>query len=287
MKSKMVSSSKAECVGKYPKQSAIHRIKLIGVAIVLSVLCLAGNAARSGPALQEIETNRKVQVCIWPDYHSITFRNPKSGELRGIDIELSQKFAQFLNVQLDYVDSSFATLVPDLVARKCHVAMFGIAVTPERQQKLQFSQPYLRAGILAATTRNNPKIRRWEDIDTAGTLVAVQAGTYMEPVMSRALKSAELVVVRPPATRERELLSGRADVFMTDFPYTRRLLENENWVQIIAPPTPFSPFDYAYAIAPGDDALLAHLNRFVTQIRAGGELLAAAQRNGLESIVLK
>lgn len=43
----------------------------------------------------------------------------------------------------------------------------------------------------------------------------------MEPVMKASLKQAELMSVKLPNTREREVQSGRADVFMTDYPYSR------------------------------------------------------------------
>ncbi|MGS0758538.1 amino acid ABC transporter substrate-binding protein, partial [Roseateles sp. GG27B] len=84
---------------------------------------------------------------------------------------------------------------------------------------LKFSQPYLRSDIYAVTTRSSRVVRQWSDIDQPGVKVAVQAGTFMEPVMAAALRQAQLVVIRPPVTREQELEAGRIDVFMTDYPY--------------------------------------------------------------------
>ena len=34
----------------------------------------------------------QLRVCIWPEYYGITFRNPKSGELSGIDEMLSVSY---------------------------------------------------------------------------------------------------------------------------------------------------------------------------------------------------
>lgn len=81
---------------------------------------------------------------------------------------------------------------------------------------LRFTRPYLRSDIYGITLSSQRRIQRWEDIDRPGVVVAVQAGTYMEPVMAGSLKAARLLVVKPPMTREQELESGRADVFMTD-----------------------------------------------------------------------
>lgn len=248
---------------------------------------LSGSAALAGPVLQRIQSEGEVRVCIWPDYYGVTWRNPRNQRLSGIDIELSQALAADLKVKLRYVDSSFAKLIDDLKENRCDVAMHAVGVIPQRQQHLTFSAPYLRSGIYAITTHSNPLVKKWLDIDRPGVAVAVQAGTFMEPVMAQTLKHARLVVVRPPQTREEELESGRVDVFMTDYPYSRRLLDNADWARLIEPDKLFSPVNYAYAIKQGDEEWLALLNKFVSSIKADGRLLNAARRYNLVPIVVR
>jgi ABC-type amino acid transport substrate-binding protein len=228
-----------------------------------------------------------VRVCIWPDYYSITYRSPRDQRLTGIDIELSAELARDLGTKLIYVDSSFAKLVDDLTSDRCDIAMFGVGITPLRKQVLAFTQPYLQSSIYGVTTRNNRLIRDWADIDKPGIAVAVQAGTVMEPIMAESLKQAKLVVIRPPLTREQELESGRVDVFMTDYPYSRRLLENADWARLVAPQQPFSPISYGYAVKPGDDAWLKRVDAFVSAIKTDGRLEAAARRANLTEIVIR
>ncbi|MCA4409189.1 ABC transporter substrate-binding protein, partial [Acinetobacter baumannii] len=210
---------------------------------------------------------------------------PRTGQLAGIDIDLSAAFAADLKVTPRYVDSSFATLIDDLLQDRCDVAMFAVGMTTQRQQALRFSRPYLQSDIYGVTTQSSRVVQRWEDIDKPGVRVAVQAGTFMEPVMAAALKQATMVIVRPPETRERELEAGRVDVFMTDYPYSRRLLDNADWARLVAPPQPFSVLPYAYAVKPGDAAWLATVDEFVARIQQDGRLLAAAKRHGLTAIV--
>lgn len=242
--------------------------------------------ALAGPAvLDRVRDSGVLRVCIWPDYYGVSFRNPRTGSVVGIDADLSAALAQDLGVALRHVDSSFASLVADLETERCDVAMFGVAVTPQRQQRLRFTRPYLESDIYGITTRGNRVVQRWEDIDRPGVAVAVQAGTFMEPVMAASLRHARLVRVSPPATRERELEAGRVDVFMTDFPYSRRLLDNADWLTLIAPPRPFHVLPYAYAVKPGDAAWLAQVDEFVARIQRDGRLAAAAQRHGLADIV--
>jgi ABC-type amino acid transport substrate-binding protein len=117
-------------------------------------------------------------------------------------------------------------------------------------------------------------------------VVAVQAGTFMEPVMKAMLRHAEVRSVKLPDTRERELQAGRADVFMTDYPYSRRVLDNADWAKVMGPEKPVHPLSYAYAVAPGDDAWLARVDRFVAEIKRDGRLTAAARAFRLEPIVI-
>jgi ABC-type amino acid transport substrate-binding protein len=103
--------------------------------------------------------------------------------------------------------------------------------------------------------------------------------------MAAELKQARLVRVSPPATRERELEAGRVDVFMTDYPYSRRLLDNADWATLISPPTPLHVLPYGYAVKQGDPAWLAAADEFVARIQRDGRLEAAAKRHGLGAIV--
>lgn len=257
------------------------------LALPLLLAGFSSLACAQAPAghLERIKAAGELRVCIWPDYYGITFRNPKSGELSGIDEMLSAQLARDLGVKVRHIDTSFPNFIADLLADRCDVAMFGVAVLPERAAKVRFTQPYLRSDIWAVTTKTHPSIRQWSDIDKAGHVVGVQAGTFMEPVMKKSLQQAEMVSVKPPATRERELQAGRIDVFMTDYPYSRRVLDNADWARVVAPERPLSPLGYAYAVAPGDDAWLARVDRFVADIKRDGRLMTAARAFKLDPIV--
>jgi len=264
------------------KQGRTLATCLLGMAALLGTLAAPAHA---GPVLTRVQAAATVRVCIWPDYYGVSLRHPRTQQLQGIDIELSRELGRDLKLSVQYVDSSFQTLVDDLKSDRCDVAMFAVGMLPQRMEQLRFTRPYLQSDIYGVTTKGNPVVKRWEDIDKPGVAVAVQAGTFMEPVMAAALKQARMVRVSPPATRERELEAGRVDVFMTDYPYSRRLLDNADWATLLSSPTPFHVLPYAYAVKPGDAEWLAAMDEFVARIQRDGRLQAAAQRNGLAGIV--
>lgn len=243
--------------------------------------------APARPRIANILANNTLRVCIWPEYYGVSFRNPKTGAINGLDADMAREFARDLGVKLSFVDSSFASLIDDVEADRCDLAMMAVAVTPQRAQKLAFSQPYLRSDVYAVTTRQNARVRSWADIDRAGTRVAVAAGTYHESLMRERLQQAELVVVKAPQSREAELEAGRVDVFMSDFPFTRKMSDNHDWVRVLAPPAPYFMVNAAYALKFGDAAWLKRVDEFVAAVRRDGRLRAAAARYALDPIVLQ
>ena len=267
--------------------SQFFKPRLGCVALVLGMLVTSSAWSQVGPSarLKRIEADKVLRVCIWPEYYGISYRNPKTQKLQGVDVDNAHEVAKALGAKVEFVNSSFATLVQDVEADKCDLAMFAIGVTPERAQKLSFSQPHLKSDVFGITTRSNRAIKSWSDIDQPGVVVVVTQGTLHEPVMKANLKRAELRVVNSPLAREAEVQSGRADVFMTDFPYSRRVLDNNEWARLVAPPTTFHITPYAWAMRKGDDAFVARVDAVLSEMKKDGRLLAHAKAYGLESIV--
>ncbi|EIC19645.1 substrate-binding periplasmic protein [Thiorhodovibrio frisius] len=236
--------------------------------------------------LERILSAGQVRVCIWPEYYGITYRDPRTQSLSGIDYDMAQALAADLGVELELIESSFAELIPDIEQDRCDVAMFAIGITPEREKHLRFTEPHLASDIYAVTTKANRRINSWEDIDRDGVLVAVAKGTLHEPIMRRRLQQARLKVFDTPFAREQEVRSGRADVFMTDYPYGKRMLDTVDWARLIAPEGGFHITPYAYALKPGDDAWHARMQEFVQSIKQDGRLAVAAEKNGLSLLLV-
>ena len=116
--------------------------------------------------------------------------------------------------------------------------------------------------------------------------MAVVKGTLHEPLMRERLQRAQLITPETPHAREQEVQSGRADVFMTDFPYSRRMLETTDWARLVTPPRTYHITSYAWALKPGDDVWHQRLEQFMQAIKRDGRLLAAARKHKLDPIVV-
>jgi ABC-type amino acid transport substrate-binding protein len=228
-----------------------------------------------------------LRVCIWPDFYGVTFRNPHTQTLSGVDIELSQSFAQDLGVRVEYVNSSFYSIVADLISERCDVGMFAIGTRSQRANALAFSQPYMQSRVYALTNKSQRQIQSWQDIDQNGVVVGVQESTFLADLMRDTLVYATLFAVHPPSNREKELQSGRIDVFISDYPNSRRLLDRNDSFRLIEPDPSSVSLPYAYAVKPGDAQWLDRINQFVAAIKQDGRLKQAAQNHGLLPIIAK
>lgn len=235
--------------------------------------------------LNTIKNAHTLKVCVWPEYYGISYLDERTQKLVGIDSDLAQELAKDLNVELQFIPSSFATLIKDVTTNQCDIAMFAIGNTPARREQIRFTTPHLSSDIYAIATQSNKRINSWDDIDQKGVVVAVAKGTYHEPVMKKKLKNAELLVVDTMHAREQEVQSGRADVFMTDYPFAQRMLAKTSWAKLITPKTTYHMTPYAWAMAYGEDDFYNEVENFIQRIKKDGRLLKAAQNNGLEPIV--
>ncbi|ACR32558.1 ABC transporter substrate-binding protein [Burkholderia glumae] len=261
-------------------------LAVLRAAVLLCLLLAVCATARAGSVLERVHATRTLRVCLSLNDGGITYRDPRTGEARGIDVDLSAAFAADLDAQLVTIDTSIATFTADLLANRCDIAMLAVAATPARRALLRFSRPYLTSGVVGIASRGSEVVSNWNDIDQPGVRVGVQRGSQIEPLLRQTLKHASVVVLDGRQNREDELLAGRLDVLLAGLPYAYRLLENADWARVVAPPKPFHPMPYAYAVRPGDDAWLATVDAFVARIQRDGRLAAAARRHHLTEVTL-
>lgn len=260
-----------------------------GFAIAAALgLALTGapeaSAQQQDSRLYDITSSGTLRVCQYPAYYSISFRNPQTGEIEGIDADLSKELAKELGVELEIVESSFGTFIADLQTNKCEIGMFGIGATLQRAQAVAFSDPYLLTSIYAVGATDGD-VQSWEDIDQEGVKVAVTLGSYIEPFMKDYLQNAEVVTVAPPATREGELVAGRVDVIMTDYPTAVKVTDEFDWAITIEPNETLRLTPYSYVVPHGDQIWLNYVNLFVRTIKLDGRLQHFAEKNKLGPIV--
>jgi cyclohexadienyl dehydratase len=265
---------------------SLTSLALIGAAVLglAAAVPNAASAQQTQSRLFEVTKSKKLRVCMYPVYYAISFRDPKTNELKGLDIDLAGELAKELGVQLEFVESSFGTFIADLQANKCEIGMFALGASLKRAQAVEFSKPYMLASIYAVA-RKDGKIKSWTDLDKPDTKVAVLLGSYIETVVKQTFKSASVISIQPPSTREAELAAGRVDAIMVDYPTVLRAKQEFDWAVSIDPPQRLGATPVAYAVQPGDQIWLNYIDLFIDTIKLDGRLSAIATKYQLEGSI--
>ena len=79
-----------------------------------------------------------------------------SQQVVGFDIELARRVAQQQGKKLEVVNMDFGALIPALISGKVDMIAACITITPERAQKVLFSEPYYTGGIAAMVRAPKP-----------------------------------------------------------------------------------------------------------------------------------
>src|SRR5258708_2927306 len=107
------------------------------VTLAIGTAAVPADAQQTQSRLFEVTKNRKLRVCMYPLYYAISFRNPQTNELTGLDIDLAKELAGDLGAELQFVESSFGTFIADLQASKCEIGMFALGATMKRAQAVE------------------------------------------------------------------------------------------------------------------------------------------------------
>lgn len=261
------------------------------VAACCALLGVLAPPATAG-VRQQVLAARELRVCVVPDYAGISLRDPRTGTLFGLDIDLSRRFAARLGVKVHYVESDFIAFPAHLNSRQCDIAMMGIWVTSGRAAKVAFTRPYLSSGAYAVAARSNDRVRTWEDVNSPGTLLAVLDNPDLLTKAKAIVPRATVVKVPVPkhtgnGSTVNEVMTGRADVYLVDYSMAQQLKRDDNWGRVIAPPRFMPLTEIAWAVAQGDPDWLKAANQFLAEIRRDGTLAKAAARYGLTPVVVR
>jgi polar amino acid transport system substrate-binding protein len=163
------------------------RWKGLSIVALGSALMLVGAACREetptaggggGGGAPEVTTIEEGILTVGTDLPYPPFEYREGGELTGFDVEIMDEIASRIGLETEYVDSPFDTIFTDLANGQFDVVISGATITPEREQEVDFSDPYFRS-LQALVVLEDSGIGSFEDLGQ-GDSVSVQSGTTGE-----------------------------------------------------------------------------------------------------------
>ena len=250
------------------------------VALLLGMPVCAGaeDAAIPGGALEAILARGTLRVGTAGDYNPMSYLDPVTNAYVGFDAELAEDLAAALGVGLEYVPTSWPTLMEDTLAGKFDLALCGITITDARREQALMSEGYLGNGkTILCRAEDAGKYAGLEDINRPEVRVMVNPGGLNEKFALENLPDCALIVHGVNQEIPALVAEGEADIMITEIMEAGYYVGQDSR---LAAPLIFEPFTRGQlgALMPkGSEDLLDRVNAFLEEERESGRLDALAE----------
>jgi polar amino acid transport system substrate-binding protein len=210
-------------------------------------------------------------------------RDPTSGAVAGVSVDLARALADELAVPLELIVVDGAARSVDAVkGGQADVGFF--AIDPGRSDGIRFTAPYVLIEG-AYLVRTASPLRGNEDVDRPGTRIVVGRGSAYDLFLSRALQSAQLVRAPTSPVVVDEFLAQNADVAAGVKQQLEADAARVGGVRLL--PGRFMVIEQAMGLpATRSDAALASLAQFVERAKASGFVAAALARHRIDGALV-
>jgi polar amino acid transport system substrate-binding protein len=106
-------------------------------------------------------------------------------ELSGVAVDLTRAISKQIGVPIEYHPMIFADLIPAVDSGKIDVIATDMAITPEREQKVDFSRPYYNALPEALVVQSSDAAPYATLADLKGLPVGAQKGSIQLALLQR------------------------------------------------------------------------------------------------------
>lgn len=206
-------------------------------------------------------------------------RDPSGGGARGVSVDIATELASRLGVaaKLIVVDAA-AKAVEAVATDQADVGFF--AVDPVRGAGIAFTNPYvLIEGCFLV--RQDAAIADQSQVDTAGTRVAVGAGSAYDLFLTRELRHASIVRVPTSPAVTAAFLQGGLEVAAGIRQQLQADALRHGGLRLLE--KPFMVIRQAMGIARGrGDSAAEYLRLFVDELRSSGYVRESLARHGIE-----
>lgn len=151
-----------------------------------------------------------------------------NGELTGFEVELADAMCEEMEANCEFVIQAWDGMIPGLLARKFDLIMSSMSITPERAERVLFSEPYYNTpGGWFARDSFDTDVTDMDAME--GKTVGVQRGTTMDTFVTENMGG--VVTIKRYTTAEDMVLDlegERLDVVFVDYPVGEQTILNKD-----------------------------------------------------------
>ena len=163
-----------------------NRIAALLLAVALLAAALTGCSQSSakapteaaGDLLAQIQAKGEITIAMEGTWAPWTYHD-ESDELVGYDVEVGKAIAEKLGVTAAFVEGEWDGLLAGLDAGRYDIMVNGVGITPDRQEKYNFSTPYAYNRTAVIVRGDYDEIHSMEDLNGKNTANTISS-TYAE-----------------------------------------------------------------------------------------------------------
>lgn len=250
---------------------------LIALAVVLVSGCVsAPSVPPAGRA--ELTPTGKLRVGLILSNQVLVSKDPSTGELRGVTVNLGKVLAQRLGVPFEPVGyANPAALVKSFGTNEWDIAF--LAFDPARAKEVDFSPSYMEVDNTYLVTARS-KVEAVELADQSGITIAVPERSAPDLFLSRNLKLAKVLRVSGGSEAAIEALaSGKADAYAENAHMLSLYADRLSGSRVLE--GRYTVIQHAVATPKGKAAASEYLKTFVEEAKADGTVSEAIRAAGL------
>ena len=256
-------------------------LAIMGALVLGTTACSGGvTAATSHPSqtfpagstMAKIQERGKVIVGVKFDQPLFGVKNPVSGTMEGLDIEMAKILAKNLTGSADnveYVEAVTKNREAFIEQNKVDVVIASYAVTDARKKVVSFAGPYLESNVALMVRKDDPSVDKPADL--AGKNVCSTTGARAAQLIGQAVPDAKLILFSTYSECAQALKDKRVDAVTT----TEAILlgiesQNPDAFRIASGHLADSE-EFAIGSAKGDTAFHDYLDGVLTKAIADGD----------------
>jgi polar amino acid transport system substrate-binding protein len=202
----------------------------------------------------------------------------QKGGLIGFSLDVGRQLAEDLGVGVEFVETSWSHIIPDLLDRQFDIILSGLWVTTERALVINYSDATAIEGVyLIAGKPMADNLKTREDFNRSDVRLAVYGGTIQEKVAQRLFPRATVVRVEGDERELTQVLDGRAHAALVATFAPRVIVRSAPEKLFIPLPEPLQSTSAAAGVRKGDPDFLSFLNSWLTVYRDNGWLAERSQ----------
>lgn len=190
----------------------------------------------------------------------------ESGEIVGVDIDIANEIANYMNKKLVVRDIDFDSIINEINSGKADFGAAGMSITEERKKQVDFSIEYVVSNQVVIV-RENSNIKM-SDLD--GKRIAVQLGSVADSYVNENYKNANIIEQKKYLSMVEALKANKVDLIIMDNLPAREIIKENSGLKMLDGYL-FSD-SYGIAVKKGNTELLNDINTVLERLMNEGKI---------------